>query len=361
MAKITRKNFKVFGISGSTTNFAVYGSQRAASPVKSMDIETIQSLDAWGKGWTEAVNDDNKAPYLEDMNGAMLVMAYQLGYILQDGIPVWNADTTYYTDSVVRKDGTQEIYCSLIDTNLNQALPSKVTNSKWTYLVDLEDIVPNGSITESKIANLAVTEGKIGALAVTEGKIGALSVTSGKIGALAVTEAKIDSLAVTEGKIGALSVTNGKIGAAAVTGAKLSSDIDYPGYARKSTTALARAFLYADQVMTSSPGKIDLTNVNIDLRSNFDTTNKRFVCPVVGYYKITACANNSTATVLYVSFNGFLGAFEATASPGNLGVTIVDIIHCTTPGDYIELWGQYGTFKGNAYGTYTWCIFELIA
>lgn len=180
MARLTRKNLKVFGGSGTSMNFAKFGSQRAAAPVKTMDIELIQSLDAWIHGWTEAVNAANLAPFLEDMNAVMYVMGYQLGYVMQDGIPEWNAATTYYIGSIVKKTGTVELYSSLTDTNLNNALGTQADNTNWKYLGDLKKIIVDGSTLDN--------DGTTGKL-----KIKALGVDTAQLAALSVTKTKLNA------------------------------------------------------------------------------------------------------------------------------------------------------------------------
>ena len=237
MAKITRKLLKVFGSGGSTTNFGVFGSARAGSPAKSMDVETIQSLAAWTtEGWVDAVNASNKAPFIEDMNAAMYVMAYQLGYILQDGIPDWNALTTYYIGSVVRKTGTAELYQSAVDTNLNQALGAKVTNSKWVYLVDLADVVPTSFITTARIAADAVDKDKINADVAGNGlgqnADGSLEVkVDDSTVELSGDALRVKGGGIVESKLATGAVTNGKIGASAVTYQKATGLMDSSGWA----------------------------------------------------------------------------------------------------------------------------------
>lgn len=156
MAKTTRKNLKLYGTSGSTTDFGQFGSQKAGAPLKTKDIETIQNLTAWVSGLTSAVVSGNKVPYLEDVNSLFLVLFYQLFYLLENGIPEWNADTTYYIGSMVRKAGTSEIYTSLVDNNLNNALPS-VSDSNWFYVIGVsggKTIIKNDLTVD---ANLNVT------------------------------------------------------------------------------------------------------------------------------------------------------------------------------------------------------------
>lgn len=181
MAKIVRKSLKVFGLTGDTADFAKFGSQEAAAPVKTKDIELIQSLEAWDKGWADAIVDANKAPYMEDMNAAMYVIGYELGYVLQEGIPEWDDGTTYYAESIVKKTTTQELYASKTNDNVGNALPNKVDNTDWKYLVDLDDIPLDGSITAIKLATDAVETAKIKNSNVTLDKLASDSVNGNKI------------------------------------------------------------------------------------------------------------------------------------------------------------------------------------
>ncbi len=102
MAGLTRKTAIAFGLQGSTSNFGQFGSKQAGSPQTSQDPAIIQQLAAWGDGWTSAVVSGDKAAYIEDMNGFCLVDSYQITYLFQMGIPEWDANTLYFTGSVVQ-------------------------------------------------------------------------------------------------------------------------------------------------------------------------------------------------------------------------------------------------------------------
>jgi len=146
MAKITRKLLKVFGLSGASDNFAKFGSEVAGAPIKTKDIELIQSLSAWDNGLQDAVVAANKAPYIEDINALIHVLAYQSAYTLQEGIAEWNTDSVYYIGSVVKKTGTTELYASLTDDNTGNALGAQLTNTNWQYLGTLASLPQAGTI-----------------------------------------------------------------------------------------------------------------------------------------------------------------------------------------------------------------------
>ncbi len=135
MAKtITRAALTLFGESGAGTNFAQFGSQAAGTPLKTKSITSIQALAAWVNGWQDAVAL-GQAPYLEDMNGAMYVSFYEMCYMLQEGIPEWDTDTTYFIGGIVKKPGTALVYRSLVDDNVGQALPNDgESDANWAFV-----------------------------------------------------------------------------------------------------------------------------------------------------------------------------------------------------------------------------------
>ena len=141
MAKITRATLKQFGSTGTTGYFGKFGSQAAGAPVTTKDVATIQSLTAWLNGFQDALTLNTKAPYLEDMNSLFYVMAYMQAYSLQEGIAEYDAGTTYFIGSIVKKTGTFELYGSIVNTNVGNALPSAVSDSKWQYLGNVGDVV----------------------------------------------------------------------------------------------------------------------------------------------------------------------------------------------------------------------------
>lgn len=120
MAKIARATMKIFGSSAGANQIAQFGSLNAGSPTFTTNVTTIQALSNYLVGWYNAVIGGN-SPAIEDMNALFYLYAYQLAYLFQTGIAEWDSGTTYYTGSLVN-DGLGNIYTSLLDTNLNNAL-----------------------------------------------------------------------------------------------------------------------------------------------------------------------------------------------------------------------------------------------
>ncbi len=131
MAKLVRKTFLQFG---STVNagseIGQFGSY--AAPVYSADIDVIQAGTAWPRGWAVETIATNR-PFLEDQNAVDFVFGYMLSYILQMGIPEYDASTTYYANSYVQVAGA--LYKSLTDTNVGNTPASSPSN--WAACIDL--------------------------------------------------------------------------------------------------------------------------------------------------------------------------------------------------------------------------------
>lgn len=124
MAKLTRKTAKIFGETASATGDAnigpyigQFGSAKVGTYLGTTDIATIQALPAWSNGWVDAVTPTHQFPTLPEMTGVHKVLSYQEAYLLQQGIPEWDANTTYYADGFCSFQGI--IYKSLVDDNLN--------------------------------------------------------------------------------------------------------------------------------------------------------------------------------------------------------------------------------------------------
>jgi len=125
MVAIPRKTQKVFG--GSLTpsgNIGVIGSLAAGSPAYSGDLSTLQSLSNYLGGFASCTVG-NSSPTMQDMNALFYLITTQLDYILQRGLPEWDAGTTYFTGCRVSSGSTS--YVSLQDNNTNHS----VTDGAW--------------------------------------------------------------------------------------------------------------------------------------------------------------------------------------------------------------------------------------
>lgn len=113
---------KIFGMDSGPQQLSVFGSLAAGLPAYSSDVEVIQGISQFTSGWFAAVLGNN-SPAIEDMNSLHYVFGYQLAYLMQQGVAEWDDATTYYAGSLA-SGANGEIYISLTDDNLNNALTS---------------------------------------------------------------------------------------------------------------------------------------------------------------------------------------------------------------------------------------------
>lgn len=202
MARLARKRYKLFGETGPTDDFEKFGSAVTGSPVKTKDIDTIQSLATWASGFKNAIVTANRAPYLEDVNALEYVHGYMLSYLMQEGIPEWETATTYHIGSIVKKPSAVELYISKTNDNTGNALPSLADNTQWALFYPVPTTKLSGVIESAQINSGAVTYGKLATASVSDGNIIAMA-TSKLTGTIATSQ----------------------IADASVTAAKLASDI----------------------------------------------------------------------------------------------------------------------------------------
>jgi hypothetical protein len=129
MGKLARYTQLLFGSSASNNQISEFGSLAAGSPQRysgsTITPAIIQTLTNYVQGWFAAAIGPN-SPAIEDMNALCYLYAYQLAYLMQEGIAEYDSGTTYYTGSLCSSAG--EIYVSLVDNNLNTAL---ISGAHW--------------------------------------------------------------------------------------------------------------------------------------------------------------------------------------------------------------------------------------
>ncbi len=156
MTKIARKTQLIFGASSGLHQIAQFGSLAASAPVYTTDPDTIQALSNYLEGWFSGVIGEN-SPAIEDMNALCYLYAYQLAYLMQAGVPEWNATTTYYIGSFA-SNGLGNIYASITDTNLNHALTDTANWKEVTAGVSIAAINP---ATQSPYVLAVIDNGRV--------------------------------------------------------------------------------------------------------------------------------------------------------------------------------------------------------
>ena len=135
MARLPRVTQKIFA--GSATNNGQFGSAQAATFNLTNVLATIMALPAWGEGWLAATIGGSKFPPLEEFQALEYVHSSQIAYVLQQGIPEYDAGTTYFMNNMCAKAGTFQIYGSVADNNTGNALTNP---TYWTFLADLSNV-----------------------------------------------------------------------------------------------------------------------------------------------------------------------------------------------------------------------------
>lgn len=116
MSQLSRYTQKLFGSSASTGRIAEFGSLFAGAPVtysgSTATPTQIQALSNFLQGWDGALIGSN-SPAIQDLNAIDYLFSYQLAYILQDGVPLYDAGTTYYQHSIVQSSGNLYQYVNV--------------------------------------------------------------------------------------------------------------------------------------------------------------------------------------------------------------------------------------------------------
>lgn len=125
MPKLDRVTAKVFASNAPADEIGQFGSALTGTKVLTGDIEEIQSLPAYLNGWGSAVLTNRNYPTMQEFNGLLKVMSYQTAYQMQEGISEYDANTTYYTGSIVKTiggNGKAKLYQSIKDVNTGNPL-----------------------------------------------------------------------------------------------------------------------------------------------------------------------------------------------------------------------------------------------
>lgn len=153
MSKLSRVIQRIFGETGGTGEFGVFGSNAASPPgTNTKDLTQIQSLSQYLQGWFSATASAAEPPRIEDRNSLDLLFSSQIAYLMQNGIPEWlnDADQRYYADvSFVSYDG--DLYQAIQGDDVTNINTQKQPNTEplWWRLVYAKPVVDAWNSTES--------------------------------------------------------------------------------------------------------------------------------------------------------------------------------------------------------------------
>lgn len=146
MAKLPRVTNRRFGSDIEIDNIGQFGSAAAGEKTNTKDVAEIQALEAWKRGWTRATMSSNKYPTMQERNGVDYVHAYQIDYLLKEGVPEYDSQTEYSKGAIVKKRGDNNVvlYESLLDDNIGQDLDS---STAWQKFVVDKNVLRTTQIT----------------------------------------------------------------------------------------------------------------------------------------------------------------------------------------------------------------------
>lgn len=123
MPKILRAVQKVFGGAlAAAGNIAQFGSLKAGAAAYTLDPKTLQALANYDQAWGGATIGNNSPPK-QDRNALDYLFSRQLAYILQAGVPEWDADTIYFQGNLVSNGANPPtLLYSVTDNNVGNAI-----------------------------------------------------------------------------------------------------------------------------------------------------------------------------------------------------------------------------------------------
>lgn len=145
MAGISRTTAVLFGTTGLTPTGGFGAAANGVLTTEAGSSNTVSNIQTgqsglWAGGWLGAVLGASKFPAIEDMNAVDNVFSTQIAYILERGIPEYDAGTTYNTGDIARDVGLTTLYKSVGDANIGHALNNA---TYWTFLCDLANLASN--------------------------------------------------------------------------------------------------------------------------------------------------------------------------------------------------------------------------
>lgn len=131
---LQRLTGKVFAGNADLTDLGVFGSALSGTPTNPTGTNTeaqIQADEAYEEGWTDAVVTTKNFPPIEEVNGVLRTISYQTCYLLQEGIPVWDANTEYSNTSVVKVINGQQLDFYISQKTQSGNIPQSDDGTNW--------------------------------------------------------------------------------------------------------------------------------------------------------------------------------------------------------------------------------------
>lgn len=175
MARLKRITNKIFGSTASTTGdpstgaeIGQFGSAKLGTYNATANVEEIQALSAWDNGWIDAVIPSQQYPTLPEMTGVGKVLSYHTGYLYQEGVAEWDANTEYDINSIVKYASTtvtqtatgsigDSTGISAVSVDSNTFLSQISYDGVYTFTFDGSDWYYNDILTNLALYGISVT------------------------------------------------------------------------------------------------------------------------------------------------------------------------------------------------------------
>lgn len=132
MPKTQRTTQQIFAANAGSQQITAFGTAKDQTPVYTKSVAQIQNTN-YSYGWSSALLPD-KAPWQEDMNALFYAITTQLAYLFQEGIPEYDAGTTYSTGALAKTTDTQG-KVSIIKSNVDENTGNSITDTNyWSVL-----------------------------------------------------------------------------------------------------------------------------------------------------------------------------------------------------------------------------------
>ncbi len=159
MPKIDRKHQRIFGESGPVNQFGQIGSQAADSARNTKDLTEIQSLEEYREGFYAISQGlgSTHAPYAPELNSLHFMHTRQMAYLMQAGVPEWDANTEYFADrSFVQWNG--ELFTAVTGDGTTPNVGNEPGAESAHWKKTIEDALEIGDIT-SQVADVLMPVG----------------------------------------------------------------------------------------------------------------------------------------------------------------------------------------------------------
>lgn len=174
MAKINRATQKIFGSNANSTAITQFGTAKNAEPTYITDgnVEDIQANPSFLTGWANSLEQD-LAPFMQDSNALWYMITSQVAYIMQQGMPEYDAQTEYPAGALCKDTdayGGIVIYKALQDMLGDNVGHATSEQTYWTIFSADENYakyeigLPQPSLTNTLLRNEIWLDGSVGTL-----------------------------------------------------------------------------------------------------------------------------------------------------------------------------------------------------